>query len=253
MPPSFPSWFGVAGLSLAITIVCLTLTWVSGRLVLSGWLHVGYTRKFNHFLLFFLPALLPHLERVTATRLHPVVVPLVVLHAVLFASTPWMLRHSPVCRTIFAALDRPEDRPHTLLWLWSQMVVGYLALIPWLLALRQLGMLELIQIPILINGVGDGLAEVVGVRYGRHRYRVPSFIRDRVYTRSYEGSACVLLTGLGVVSLFADGFSAPQFWAVLATVPLLMTLAEATAPHTWDTPILFTVGGAATTAVVWLL
>ena len=60
---------------------------------------------------------------------------------------------------IFSAMDRPEDRPHTLFWLSTQVVVGYLVLIPLILIFGQYGMSQLMLIPVFINGIGDRLAE----------------------------------------------------------------------------------------------
>jgi hypothetical protein len=37
-------------------------------------------------------------------------------------------------------------------------------------------------------------------------------------------------------------FTQQQFIVALVALPFLMTLAEALAPHTWDTPFLFFVG-----------
>ena len=65
----------------------------------------------------------------------------------------------PLVALMFSSFDRPEDRPHTLSWLSTQAVAGYLVLIPLLMSLTQLGVPELIYVPILINAVGDGLAD----------------------------------------------------------------------------------------------
>jgi dolichol kinase len=237
-------------LGATLCLAGLSVTWGSGRLVELQRLHVGYSRKLNHFLIFFLPIMVTNLTAWTGIPLSALALSLIQFHLFLLACTPAMQRQSPLCRTMLAAIDRPEDRPYTLWWLWSQMVLGYLALGPWFLLLRQQGALELIQIPILINGVGDGLAEVVGVRYGRHRYRVPSLVAGRHYTRSYEGSLCVLLVGILVMCLYLDSFSQTQFWWAIGLVPAVMTLGEAWSPHTWDTPILFTLGSATLVAIL---
>jgi dolichol kinase len=114
-------------------------------------------------------------------------------------------------------------------------------------------MMRLIYIPILIGGIGDGLAEPVGVRFGKRTYQVPALVSGRSYERTLEGSACVFLTSVVVVLAFHAMFTAPQLMVALAAVPLLMTLAEARAPHTWDQPFLFLTGSLALLGiVVWL-
>ena len=98
------------------------------------------------------------------------------------------------------------------------------------------------MIPILVNGIGDGLAEPVGVRFGRLKYKTYSLFSKIKYERTLEGSACVFFTSLIVIIFFHSSFTFSEFFSVLIVFPLVMTLAEAFAPHTWDTPFLFFFG-----------
>jgi phytol kinase len=102
--------------------------------------------------------------------------------------------------------------------------------------------MELIFIIILINGFGDGLAEPIGIRFGKHKYETRALFTKRKYTRSLEGSACVFIAGLLAVILFSSSFSTGQFILALLAIPILMTLAEAFSPHSWDNAFLFLVG-----------
>ncbi|PKK86133.1 MAG: hypothetical protein CVT48_02405 [Thermoplasmata archaeon HGW-Thermoplasmata-1] len=56
-------------------------------------------------------------------------------------------------------------------------------------------------------------------------------------------SACVFATSFVVVLLFINSFTIIQFITALIAFPIVMTLAEAKAPHTWDNPFLFAIGG----------
>jgi len=96
--------------------------------------------------------------------------------------------------------------------------------------------------PILINGIGDGLAEPVGVRFGRHPYQTKALFTRKKYVRTLEGSACVFLASIAILIYFHALFTPGQLVAALIILPLVMTLAEAFSPHTWDTPFLFLVG-----------
>jgi phytol kinase len=102
--------------------------------------------------------------------------------------------------------------------------------------------MELIFIIILINGFGDGLAEPIGIRFGKHKYKTHALLTKKKYTRSIEGSACVFITGLLAVILFSSSFSTGQFIVAIIAIPILMTLAEAFSPHSWDNAFLFLVG-----------
>jgi len=80
--------------------------------------------------------------------------------------------------------------------------------------------------------------------------RTTSCFGDRKYQRSWEGSACVFISGIIFVSLFWYTFeSALQFWIALAILPPAMAYAEATSPHTIDTPFLMGVGG----TMLWVI
>ncbi len=100
----------------------------------------------------------------------------------------------------FRAIDREEDRPHTLEWLISQAVAGLAAIVGIMMFLSSSvrqdaddkgARLMLVMIPILINGVGDGLAEPVGIRFGKHKYKTRAlWYQGRCcsgsFTRSFE-------------------------------------------------------------------
>jgi dolichol kinase len=228
------------------------VAFLGGLMVLKWNVRVNYTRKINHFVLFFLPMYLATRfdfpASLGATALSG---GLLLLSLGLYA--PAIRNRVAPVALMFSSFDRPEDRPYTIWWLGSQILAGYLVIIPIAIASMELGHPWLVMIPILINGIGDGLAEPVGVRFGRQTYTVRALNGGRTYSRSLEGSACVLLTGVVVIAVFHGQFTAPQFWVAMLAVPLLMTLAEAFSPHTWDTPFLFLVGGLSLLGIVTFL
>jgi dolichol kinase len=212
-----------------------------GLLVRHRGVRVNYTRKANFFALYLVPTLVDRLFPAANSPAVAVVRALGFLTLMLFFLKPVRERLA-LADTMFLSYDRPEDRPHTLLWLTTQLLAGYAVLIPMRILYRELGFAELIFIPILIHGLGDGLAEPVGVRFGKHTYPCRALFSQRRYTRSLEGSACVFLAGLVAVLSFHADFTPPQFIGALLVMPIGMTLAEAFSPHTWDTPFLFLVG-----------
>ncbi len=52
-----------------------------------------------------------------------------------------------------------------------------------------------------ICGAGDAVAEPVGLRFGKHTYRVPSLKKVRISERSLEGSLSVFIVS-AIISLF---------------------------------------------------
>jgi dolichol kinase len=213
----------------------------NGLLVRHGGVRVNYTRKINHFALFFIPM---YLDRVFAYEnslgLFVLGSCMVIITLAIYVKP--LRERVPFIATMFLSFDRPEDRPRTLLWLSTQITTGFLVIIPMIILFAQQDLLDLVLIPILINGIGDGLAEPVGVRFGKHTYEVYALFTDKKYLRSLEGSACVFITSILVVAFHFAYFTQPQFIVALIALPFLMTLAEALAPHTWDTPFLFFVG-----------
>lgn len=210
----------------------------------GGWLvfhldiRVNYTRKINHFVLFFLPVFylefLPYQETL-ATLLLGFAVGL--FYLLLYMES--LRRRVPILDLAFRSFDRPEDRPHTLLWLFSQVATTYVVIIGMIVYLHEIDRVNLIYIPIFINGIGDGLAEPIGVRFGRHKYRTRPLFGSGKYERSLEGSAVVFITATITILAFQTSFSGFQLISALILFPVLMTLAEAWSPHTWDSPFLF--------------
>jgi len=223
------------------TIFFIT-SYVGGILVSRAALKANYTRKINHFMIFFLPLFLddlfPYEKTLTTTFLG-----FLLLLLSLSLYTEKMRQRCSVLQTSFLSFDRPEDRPYTLFWCSTQIAVSSIVLIILIYCLAAIQRLDLIYIPVIISGVGDGLAEPVGVRFGRHMFATRALFSTRRYTRSFEGSACVLLTSLATIIYFRSSFTVNQFWTALFLFPVLMTLTEAKAPHTWDQPFLYMVAG----------
>jgi len=226
--------------SLNLLALCL-IQFGNGWLVTYKNVKVNYTRKINHFLLFFIPIFLNRGYAYDEEYwLYALGAALAVFKFV-FYTRPFRER-IPFIDMMFRSFDRPEDRPYTLLWITTQTAAGHLVLIPMGIFFASQGLISLVLIPILIYGIGDGLAEPVGVRFGRYKYRVRALFTKRTYYRTLEGSACVFITSLAVIAAWYGNFSLPQFVTALAAIPLLMTLAEAFSPHTWDSPAMFLTG-----------
>jgi phytol kinase len=108
----------------------------------------------------------------------------------------------------------------------------------------------LIYITVIIAGIGNGLAEPVGVRFGKRKYETRALFTDKKYTRSIEGSLCVFLSGVLAILIMSDHLTLTEVFLGLLVIPIAMTLAEALSPHTWDGPFLYLVGGLSTVMVL---
>jgi dolichol kinase len=222
---------------LSVVASLLVIPYCAGLLVRYKGVKVNYTRKINHFALFFVPVFL---RAIFPYELHfeRFLVGCLVGACVLVLYIKPIRDRVPLVETMFLSFDRPEDRPHTLWWLFTQVVASYLVLIPAVIIFTRIGLEGLIYIPLMIVAFGDGLAEPVGVRFGKHKYATYAFFSEKKYVRSFEGSACVFIASLIIVAVFYASFTQTQFVLALLLIPPLMTVVEAFSPHTWDTPTL---------------
>ena len=85
-----------------------------------------------------------------------------------------------------------------------------------------------------VAGWGDAAGEPVGVRFGKHKYRVPTLSKTKC-TRSIEGSLGVFFSAYiaAWVVLFSLDYGMEAFVLALGAA-LFTALVEAVSPHGWD-------------------
>jgi len=193
---------------------------------LAGWLRTArgvktaYTRKIFHFVIFTTAGGLHLIGGLPTVALFGGIVSVVVLYSV------W--RGDGFA--FFEALARPSDAPRRALFVLVPLAttaVGGLSANLFFGAAAPIGY--------LVAGWGDAIAEPVGARWGRHRYRVPS-IAGVPATRSLEGSAAVLCVGslAAFVGLWLAGVPAPFSLAVAAACGVAGAGVEAVSNHGLD-------------------
>ena len=191
------------------TVILFSIQYVSGSLVYYKGIKVNYTRKINHFALFFVQMFLDKFIPVKPSLELLIIGSILAVTGLIIYIKPVRIKSNFIQR-MFLSFDRPEDRPNTLLWLSTQTAFGYLVIIPFLILFYTSGYEYLIIIPILVNGIGDGLAEPVGVRFGKHKYQTYALFSKVKYERTLEGSACVFITSVVVVLFFQSDFSSSE-------------------------------------------
>ncbi len=214
------------------------IAFLEGLLVVHLHWKVNYTRKINHFFVFASPYIIKIFFPFKETLYTQIAIAIVGLMTLLIYLKP-IRTNIKVVGLMFTAFDRPEDRPHTLKWLFTQYLATYLVALPLWLLFNYVNHTEAILIIILINAIGDGLAEPVGITWGKNKYAVKALFTSTFYTRSLQGSACVFVVALVVIIGFYHTFTTSQFITALLLIPITATLAEAKSPHTWDSPFIF--------------
>lgn len=229
---------------LVLSALFLSSAYLLGRQVIKrGW-KVGYTRKAQALALYFLPYIAmqgpsPYSMITTASiSLGSFILLLMML------SAP-VRNRIPALATAFASIDRPEDRPFTLTWLITSVIAAWGVICLWIWAAPET--IGYLFVALFISGVGDAIAEPVGLYFGRHKYQTRALGTDRTYIRTYEGSAAVFASGVIAVLLVHGLTIDSKALAALALFPIAGTLAEAKSPHTWDQP--FIIGCCALVAV----
>ena len=217
------------------------IQYLMALLVINCNAKVNYTRKVIHISYFIFPQLLDVLflkyEKNRYTELWNI---WIILFLLLLLSD-FVRQKISIINNMFKAVDRPEDRPYTLIWFSSQIISTLIVVIPFSIYFSKIDQIGLIFIPILINGLADGLAEPVGIRFGKHKYNTKACLSSRTYQRSFEGSFCVFIVSTIIILCYYPYMELNQYIFSSLTIPILTTLTEAFAPHTWDSPLIFLV------------
>jgi dolichol kinase len=148
----------------------------------------------------------------------------VTLLAVLIAATRF--RAHAAFGLIFHGYARESDAPHEGFHVWFSWLITLVGLILIDQAFRDQ---VVVRTAALLLGVGDGVAEPVGIRWGRHCYRVPKLLPGRSSMRSVEGSLAAAAASAIVMLV-----SFPHALPAAAIVGLGTALVEAVSPHGLD-------------------
>ncbi|UJR29396.1 hypothetical protein I4U23_010608 [Adineta vaga] len=224
----------------------------------SSHFKVNYTKKFQHLFVHLVPLVISRTKKhdLTANSL----IYLCWSYYVMLLSNLILIKplreRSKFLMIQFNSIDRPEDRPNTLLWVTLCNMISSNIITVFYRWLYQVAGLNyyLIFIFSLVNTVGDGLAEPIGVYFGKHRYKTRGCCNRTRYERSFEGSSCVFISTVFFILIFSFAFRTDsQLWITLLILPISMTIAEATSPHTCDSPFLQGTGGLIIFLIVYFI
>ena len=188
-------------------LVPLSLVYGLGWAAVVSVLHrrgmaVAYTRKIFHFAVFTAAGFVHLKWHLPGVMVFGTTEALIVIAAVF---------HSPT-NPLFLALARPRDEPHRRTFILIPLVTTAAGGV-----LINILFPRFAYIGYLVCGWGDAVGEPVGMRWGRHRYNVPS-MRGVPAQRSLEGSLAVFTVGsmAAMIGLQAGGMTGgPMHVAVL--------------------------------------
>jgi phytol kinase len=204
-----------------------SLLWAWGWLALAGWLRTrkrwpaGYTRKVFHFAIFTAAAGVHAWRGLSGVCVFGLGVSAALGYALVQGAGS----------SCYEALARPQDAPRRTHFI----VAPYFATLAGGL-LANLATGDAAIAGYLCAGFGDAVAEPVGVRWGRHRYRVPS-ARGVPAVRSWEGSAAVFgasFAGACGAGMLLEAGPPMALVAGALGIAAASALVEAVSPHGWD-------------------
>lgn len=217
--PPFPDILVAAAVSAAAILASGLLSGTLKRR--AGW-KTGYTRKLFHFLIFFTAVGLHLWRGMPAVNILGLGMGIYVSLIVLAGAGNFF----------FEALGREKDSPRR----------GFFIVLPYLttaagglLANWLFGACAVMGY--LVGGAADAAAEPVGVRFGRHRYKVTSLRKVATAERSVEGSLSVFLVSLLLsAAFFTLYYHLPVGRSIFGAVLLsaAVALVEALSPHGAD-------------------
>src|SRR5207247_9306301 len=111
-----PRFIANQALSLLIPY---SVAFACGAAVEAWSVRVNYTRKINHFVLFFLPLIVNAIVPIRIQGVYRLIATAVGVGALLMYIRPIRDNWRPAA-IMFRSFDRPEDRPYPLLWLSLQ-------------------------------------------------------------------------------------------------------------------------------------
>jgi len=202
-PDIFTSRGGTIDTMDVIIFLPVNLGFILGMNYFAGWLKrergwkTNYTRKITHVSNFTYLMILTFFGGYTASFIFAILMILYGLVIILIGDG----------NIFYEAVAREQDRPYRAFYLIIPSVVTILAVL-----LNRTFFGEYANLGYLVAGWGDAAGEPIGVRFGKHRYRVPT-LTGIPCTRSIEGSLAVFSMGS-----FAAAFS---LVTLLGVSPLL--------------------------------
>jgi phytol kinase len=190
--PSIPPLGTTLWLGPLIALVVLGTGYLSGWLKLRRGVRTGHTRKLFHVVVFLGAAALRVAFGVEGVNLLGGIASLQVIYALLRGEGS----------VLYEGLARESDRPHRSLYVVLPLIATGLGGIASSYLFGHFAVAGFV-----VTGLADAVAEPVGLRWGRHRYRAPGLGLGVSSERSIEGSAAVF---------------AASFVSVLAALPLAL-------------------------------
>ncbi len=171
--------------AIALFIAEIAWEFVLSAIVIKYKIKINYTRKLGNLFKiprYFAADLLPFYES-TATSLVTALAINQTLFCIMYSRQA--REKVPFFSYVFLSQDRREDRPDTLIFQVTEDIMRFGVYFPYkILVANRIGLPELVFIPVIVNNIGDGLAEPVGVAFGKHKYSTTALYHKGKFSRA---------------------------------------------------------------------
>jgi phytol kinase len=185
----------------------------------------GYTRKLFHFLIFITAFFYQTYFQLQGVFILGWSVTIVLIYACVKGNG----------NLFYEALAREKDEPHRTKYIvYSYLATFFGGVISNLL----FGKFALFGYA--VTGIADAIAEPIGTRFGKHKYRVFSFDKNKITHRSIEGSLSVFAVSFIVPFFMLHYFDSAYVinYYLLFTAAVICMLTEAVSPSGFDNLLL---------------
>jgi phytol kinase len=211
-------WFLYTPLSI---IVIILTAYLAGILKLKFHVKTNYTRKIFHFIIFSAAGVIGIFSGLQGVIVFGSVAGIFIMIIINFG----------IGNLFYEGLAREQDSPHRSFYLIVPFVAtaagGFL---------NNLLIGQFAIIGYLVAGWGDAAGEPVGVRFGKHKYKVPTVAKVVCY-RTYEGSLAIFIVSTtAIVIVMTQVLKIPVLPAVGVGLiaGLITSIVEAISPHGID-------------------
>lgn len=195
------------------------------------------TRKFNHFGVSLISIVLFSFVQLEHTTITAIFTSLGILIIYIISANS---KHSFVS-SIMNSNIRDRDLPNGKFFVFLPLITGQVALYFCLITMNPI----FVKIAFCSMGFGDGLAEPIGTKYGKHTYQVKDLLWKKQNTKSLEGSAAVLVISFlsSFSLLYIYDFKGFIFTVAISIFySIFVTFIEAVSPRGLDNFLIILMG-----------
>ena len=195
------------------------------------------SRKFNHFGISLVSIIFFSFIPIADTIVTAIFTSLSILIIYIISANS----NRPLVQSIIQSNIRTRDEPHGTFFVFLPLITGQIALYISLIFINPV----FAKIAFCSMGFGDGLAEPIGTKFGKHKYKVKDILWKTENTKSLQGSAAVLIVSFlaSIIILYVyQSFSYIQIIYLSILYSIFISFIEGISPRGLDNFLIIILG-----------